>query len=562
MLQASQQHVPLSIMHCSCCSCKDTAAATASYYKCPFLLTCYMLQEHQQAKQLPQLPAGILQQVLSHVPLQQRLGSCSLASRSMHAAAVAATEEISLAELNSQQKALDLCQWLARYGSEALRHFRVQRRTWQQPRQLTLAPLLTLALPSGLQQLQSLTLSNVELPAAPDSCVHPKLTSLSLERCAVRPSLDMFAWVARQLVHLTGLQHLQLHWLYPHADRSEAGIASFEVALGSLQQLTSLSLQDASTITAALATVSSLRQLQRLQLDSSVGTPEQPLQLHWLPSSLTFVSMGGCFVSCVAAGSNSSCGWKLPMLQHLELTGGVYGFEPALLKQMPQLRVFSFTPLEPFLQEPILQEDGPLIDREQQLVQVLPQLQHLQQLRLQALRHWPSPSSCASLTASSELTGLVLMECRLPAGAVQHMFAAGQQLQQLQQIEVVASDMDQDDICHLQQTLTYIAGILRPDSLNLGPGDLAKLASCCPRLRELSVVWCDLSGPEQDGAAVEAAPLLQLAALTKLGVAGRYWNDRVSEMVLARMTGGRNSSHCVHYRAAGAAVHNSSDMLW
>jgi hypothetical protein len=75
-----------------------------------------MLQEQQQREQLPQLPAGILQQVLSHVPLQQRLGSCSLASRAMHAAVVAATEDICMADLNNQQKASELCQWLARYG--------------------------------------------------------------------------------------------------------------------------------------------------------------------------------------------------------------------------------------------------------------------------------------------------------------------------------------------------------------------------------------------------------------------------------------------------------------
>jgi hypothetical protein len=71
--------------------------------------------------QLQQLPAGILQQILSHLPLQQRLGSCSLASRAMHAAAVAATEEIYLAGFGRQQKASSLCHWLARYDSQALK---------------------------------------------------------------------------------------------------------------------------------------------------------------------------------------------------------------------------------------------------------------------------------------------------------------------------------------------------------------------------------------------------------------------------------------------------------
>jgi hypothetical protein len=202
----------------------------------------------------------------------------------MHTAAVAATEEIYLAGLNSQQKAWELCQWLARYGSQALRHLGVKARMWRQP-------MLSLALPSGLQQLQSLTLRHVQLPAVPDSLMHPTLTSLCLERCAVFPCSDVFAWVARQLVHLTGLQRLQLHWLNEQdTDASEAGILAFKEALRQLQQLTSLSLMSNHYIDAALATISSLSQLQRLDCDF-VGTPERPVQLQRLPCSLTSVRL-------------------------------------------------------------------------------------------------------------------------------------------------------------------------------------------------------------------------------------------------------------------------------
>jgi hypothetical protein len=149
-----------------------------------------MLREQQQREQLPQLPAGILQQVLFHVPLRHRLGSCSLASRAMHAAAVAATEGIHLADLNSQQKASRLCQWLAQYGNQALKHLDVGS-----PAHMLQQPTKSLALPSasGLQQLQSLTLRHAELPAAPDSCVHPKLTSLRLNGCAVSQCSAVFA---------------------------------------------------------------------------------------------------------------------------------------------------------------------------------------------------------------------------------------------------------------------------------------------------------------------------------------------------------------------------------
>jgi hypothetical protein len=496
----------------------------------------------QQNEQLPQLPAGILQQVLSHVPLQHRMGSCSLASRSMHAAAVAATEEINVAEMNSQQKASELCQWLARYGSQALTHLGVEA-----PISVWPEPMLSLALPNGLQQLQSLALTYVELPDAPDSLVHPKLTSLCLRSCQVRPCSDVFAWVARQLVHLTGLQCLQLRWLDEQdTDPSEAGILAFAAALAQLQQLTSLDLMTINTINAALAAVSSLSQLQELQL-SHVGTDEQPLQMQWLPSSLTSVMLARCSVSCAANSSrSSSSGWQLPVVEHFKLMW-VRGFEPAQLKQMPRLRILGYGCFN-------AHQGNDFGLEKQQLVEVLPQLQNLQQLQLESLLRWPSPSICASLTAHSQLTALVLMECSLPVGAVQHMFASGQQLQQLQRLEVVTSGYWQAEVDHLysplrhplelQTCLEYNASLLQADSLNVGPKDLAKLASCCPRFCELKMIWCDLPGPARGEAAGEAAPLLQLTALTALQVAGQYWNDAVVESVLAHMTGEVDSSRC------------------
>jgi hypothetical protein len=205
-----------------------------------------------------------------------------------------------------------------------------------------------------------------------------------------------------------------------------------------------------------------------------------------------------------------------------------------LLKQLPQLREFSYGPKGAF------DAEAPF-DVEQQLVEVLPQLQNLQWLQLERVGLWESPSSCASLTASRQLTALVLIECGLPAGAVQHMFGAGQQLQQLQVLEV-APPLDMYEVDYVQGTLEHNASLLQPDSLQLGPGDLKKLASCCPRLCSLRVIWCDLPGPAEGEAASEAVPLLQLTALTALRVAGQYWNDPVVEKALANMTGEVNSS--------------------
>ena len=43
---------------------------------------------------LPLLPEDVLKMILDHLTLQERLGSCSLVSRRMHAAAVAVTQKI------------------------------------------------------------------------------------------------------------------------------------------------------------------------------------------------------------------------------------------------------------------------------------------------------------------------------------------------------------------------------------------------------------------------------------------------------------------------------------
>jgi hypothetical protein len=266
----------------------EKAPAASTLYTAASLTAAYsrhvcFLQEQPtsvQREQLPQLPACILQQVLSHVPLQQRLASCSLASRAMHAAAVAATEEISLElpepfrspelssrleDLNSQQKASELCQWLQRYGSQALRHLSVQAPMWQRV-------MLSLALPGSLQQLQSLNLRRVKLP---DSCALPKLTSLSLEHCTVDPCSDVLAWVAQQASHLSGLQCMQLQLReQQRTDSSKAGALAFAEALGQFQQLTSLSLTSECTIRVKLSTISKLSQLQQLEL-RMIGTDEQ-----------------------------------------------------------------------------------------------------------------------------------------------------------------------------------------------------------------------------------------------------------------------------------------------
>jgi hypothetical protein len=77
---------------------------------------------------LLQLPAESLACVVSHAPLQHRLGSCSLASRAMHAAAVAATPEIQISHI-TQDSADAVCAWLCQHGSKALRQLQMSAGT-------------------------------------------------------------------------------------------------------------------------------------------------------------------------------------------------------------------------------------------------------------------------------------------------------------------------------------------------------------------------------------------------------------------------------------------------
>lgn len=84
------------------------------------------MQEQELLKQLPQLPPDVLPKVLAFVPLQQRLSSCSLASRSMRAAAAAATHEIQLPTLRHQATADALCAWLQQHGGQAVTRLEIK----------------------------------------------------------------------------------------------------------------------------------------------------------------------------------------------------------------------------------------------------------------------------------------------------------------------------------------------------------------------------------------------------------------------------------------------------
>lgn len=77
-------------------------------------LVCFTMPAHA-CTQLMDIPAALLPSILRHVPLQERLGVCTLVCHSFHAAAVAATHSISIMSM-TQEQCDQLSEWLQRHG--------------------------------------------------------------------------------------------------------------------------------------------------------------------------------------------------------------------------------------------------------------------------------------------------------------------------------------------------------------------------------------------------------------------------------------------------------------
>jgi hypothetical protein len=484
-----------------------------------------MPQEKQQ-NQRNCLPNHALEQILAKLPVQQRLGNCSLASRSLQDAAAAATTSIQLHSIGNQQQADKLCAWLSKHGCKALQHLDLEGE-WNCE-----CPAAVVNLPmQQLLQLRSLRVRRLELPllgrnaaaaaagqaAAASLSSLTRLTSLQLCTFSTSSARAIICWTARQIAPLTGLRNLNLHFSgFGHSVHSSSAVPNdaLAAAVGQLLQLTSLTLCS-NLHGAALATAGRLTVLQRLQL-IDVGSREHPLAARKLPSFLTYLQLLGC--SC-EPGS-----WQLPALQELHIWD-VAGFDSAALADLQQLSSLK-----------IGGESGTPLDMESFLAQLF-KLQNLQHLELHDVEDVADAASYAALTASSSLTALRLIDCSIADGAAHHMFAAGRQLQQLQQLQVDASEY-----AHYE----YALGSEEPEemqsrSLVLGLGDLQRLVTCCPRLEQLALIWLD---GEASSAADDMRLLLLLTGLTGLSVAGTQIGNRAASQALARLTGEHGRFFC------------------
>jgi hypothetical protein len=198
---------------------------------------------------------------------------------------------------------------------------------------------------------------------------------------------------------------------------------------------------------------------------------------------------------------------------------------------------------------------------------VLPQLQRL---RLYGMHFTPaaaaaaaSPAAvaaseaeaaanCVAITASTALSLLSLEHCRLPAGALQHMFPAGKQLPQLQLLAIHCIPAALSDV---DFSLESDTAAVRSCSLAINADDVAQLVACCPNLRELSTLWVDGSSSSfADAAQLSRAltSLTSLTGLTKLGVGGAAWDNAAAEEVVAHMPGEGYMCACIVLLCVGS----------
>jgi hypothetical protein len=290
-----------------------------------------------------------------------------------------------------------------------------------------------------------------------------------------------------------------------------------------LVQLTSLSLKETGADGAAVAAVSRLTQLQRLRL-VDVCTPgympgdQAPVPLHMqhLPSSLTLLKLTACQVCCNDSRPNSR-GQQLGRLKELSLDLTA-DFQLEVLEHMTSLTHVS--------------ADGFWPEELAALLGALPLLTQLRHLHLQEFSagsagELPPAASYVALTASSQLT-VLLLSCGMHHDAARHMFAAGRQLPHLQRLEIGDRELD-----HYSPLTGFDNDAFLATSLALRPGVAAQLVACCPNLRSLSLLWAlELTD------ASHLQPLLLLTGLTSLMVGGDGWDDTAAGTVLAGMTGG------------------------
>jgi hypothetical protein len=123
------------------------------------------------------------------------------------------------------------------------------------------------------------------------------------------------------------------------------------------------------------------------------------------------------------------------------------------------------------------------------------------------------------------------------------MFGGSRRLPLLQRLDVGYED-DEEAGSFYHHRGWQRATAAEERGLLLRRGQLQELVACFPGLAELSLVV----PMKHSMGCSEMKQLLQLTALTKLGVGGEWWDDSKVKQVLLQLTGKRRNGACNHCR--------------
>jgi hypothetical protein len=335
---------------------------------------------------LSALPDEVLKLVMQHVPQTERLTSCCLVSRRLHAAAVAATQEL-YGHGKTMQDADSCLEWICMYGQHLTR-------------------LSFLMFPETLRQLPC-----------------PDLLELEIEFSSVQlQAADGYPGVIQGCTNLT-----RLELTFTGIDAPQEGVLDSLSSLVHLQRLKVMTRP--AVVGLSLATLPRLQQLTCLLVKSL--RMENLSQLGTLTSLQELYLVGDLDAVGAAVGPRSVPGLVFPAsLTKLEV---FERFEAALLSLLPEgLQSLKVSELG-------VMEFDDLAEGHGSFLSSMAHLQHLTSLSLLPGNriHWPPVGPAYSaLTASSSLVQLVLCHTGMPDGVWLHMFPAACKLPFLTSLEL------------------------------------------------------------------------------------------------------------------------------
>jgi hypothetical protein len=451
----------------SSASCTQTAAAA------------FPGQEDEEAEpRFDKLPTALLIRILQALPQRERLANCATVCSSWAAAAAAATVEVHVSDVHGTE-AQAFQPWLQQHagqlvslrgtgrgfgGSSGCPEMRLPCGQLQQLLRLDFSGL-------GLQ-LDNTSSSNSSNPGAAVTML-PRLQHLKLQDCKLARN------IFTQLAQLSGVTRLKLLGYSRRPLRQE----NVKLMLQGLPNLAHLSLAYVDCFEVGTA-VSGFSAVAATSLTALTLEHVFELDIPYLEDT---------YMPCTWHENLS----RLVGLQKLKLTQTSISPEAlASLSRLTRLQLFECRVTHhqrPAHTAALLPAIGSMH-----------QLQHLALQGVDTLLQTDKPADCAALTASSQLTHLWICSSNwqpLTRAAVPHMFPAGRQLPQLQQLVLSGAESD------CEEALLSIGCFTT--------ANLHSIVSACPALRRL-----DISGVLAIGSDVSA--LLQLpstcASLTLGGI--------------------------------------------